>query len=120
MLKMYEKKKNKYFCLLQVIDTSSLESDASPFRTIIQYYLCRKSAIFNKVCGYSCMVNKEVYFVVDTSCKMAWIHQAAILHFEMIHHACITKVVFFSSFLVNWTWFLFRFAAINAEMTRGL
>ena len=65
--------------------------------------------------------------------------------FEMIHHACISKVVFFcsflvnwtwflfefascmhlkssfffffSSFLVNWTWFLFRFAVINAEMT---
>ena len=63
------------------------------------------------------MVNKEVNFVVDTSCKMEWIHQAAILHSEMIHHACITKVVF-SPFLVNWTWFLFRFAVINAEMTR--
>ena len=63
------------------------------------------------------MVNKEVYFVVDTSCKMALIHQAAILHFEMIHHACIAKVVFFF-FLVNWTWFLFRFAVVNAEMTR--
>ena len=87
------------------------------FRAIFQHYLCRKSAIFNKVCGYSCMVNKEVYFVVNTSCKMVWIHQAAILHFEMIHHACITKVVVFF-FLVNWAWFLFRFAVINAEITR--
>ena len=84
------------------------------FRTVIQHYLCRKSAIFNKVYGYSCMVNKEVYFVVDTSNKMALIHQAAILHFEMIHHACVSKIVF-SSFLVDWTWFLFRFAEINAD-----
>ena len=27
--------------------------------SIIQRYLCRKSAIINKVCGYSCMVNNE-------------------------------------------------------------
>ena len=87
------------------------------FRTIIRHYLCRKSAIFNKVCSYSCMGNKEVCFVVDTSCKMALIHQAVILHLEMIHHACISKVFF--SFLVNLTWFLFRFAVINAEMTRN-
>ena len=91
----------------------------SLFRTIIQHYLCRKSAIFNKVCGYSCMVNTEVYFVVDTSCKMALIHQAAISHFEMIHHACISKV-FFSSVLVNWTWFSFRFAVISfLKSSRG-
>ena len=47
--------------------------------------VCRSAVvpncIFNKVCGYSCMENKEVYFVVDTSCKMALIHQAAILHY---------------------------------------
>ena len=90
------------------------------FRTIIQHYSGRNSAIFNKVCGNSCMVNKEVYFVVDTSCKMAWIHQAAILYFEMIHDACITKVFFSTFFLVNWTWFLFRFAVISAEMTREI
>ena len=74
-------------------------------------------SIFNKVYGYSCMVNKEVYFVVDTSCKMASIHvhQAATLHFEMIHHTCISEILF-PSFLVVWTWVLFRFAEINAEI----
>ena len=73
-------------------------------------------SIFNKVYGYSCMVNKEVYFVVDTSCKMAsiYVHQAATLHFEMIHHTCISKIVF--PFLVVSTWVLFRFAEINAEI----
>ena len=63
------------------------------------------------------MVNKEVHLFVDTSCKMALIHQAAILHFEMIRHERISKIVF-SSFLVDWTSFLFRFAEINGEMTR--
>ena len=67
--------------------TSFLNLMQAIFRTIIQHHLCRKSALSNKVCGYSCMVNKEVYFVVDTSCKMALINQAAILHFAMIHHA---------------------------------
>ena len=64
------------------------------FTTIIQQYFCRKSALSNNVCGYSCMENKGIYFVVDTSCKIALIHQAAILHFEMIHQACISKTVF--------------------------
>ena len=39
------------------------------------------------------MVNKEIYSVVDTSCRMVLIHQAAILHFEMIHQACLSKTV---------------------------
>ena len=43
----------------------------------------------------------SIYFIVDTSCKMALMHQAFILYFEMIRHACISKPFFLLFWLVG-------------------